>query len=282
MHLAPGGGAWSYADLQRAANRIAHVLVERSCARAGKSRPAARAEHADAGGVLVRRAQSRRHRRDDDAALSRARAALHDGEGAGQARALRRALARRARARVQRLGGRCTSPTSTATRRRRIAREPHAVEARRFSKTSRPRRKTSRSSRSRRERPATPKAAMHYHRDLLAICDTYGARVLQPRARRSLLRKPAARVHVWSRRPAALSALRRRRDAAARKGRSDRAACGDRKAFGVTTLFTAPIAYRAMAGVARRLRHLDAAHVRFGRRDAAQGGLGGVAREDRT
>ncbi len=26
----------------------------------------------------------------------------------------------------------------------------------------------------------TPKAAMHFHRDLLAICDTYGARVLQP------------------------------------------------------------------------------------------------------
>ena len=26
----------------------------------------------------------------------------------------------------------------------------------------------------------TPKAAMHYHRDLLAICDTYSARVLCP------------------------------------------------------------------------------------------------------
>jgi 2-aminobenzoate-CoA ligase len=27
----------------------------------------------------------------------------------------------------------------------------------------------------------TPKAAMHYHRDVLSICDTYCDRVLQPR-----------------------------------------------------------------------------------------------------
>jgi len=43
----------------------------------------------------------------------------------------------------------------------------------------------------------TPKATMHYHRDVLAICDTYCDRVLQPRPDESLLWKSAAGVYVW-------------------------------------------------------------------------------------
>jgi len=92
----------------------------------------------------------------------------------------------------------------------------------------------------------TPKAAMHYHRDLLAICDTYGARVLQPRADDLFCGSPplgftfglggillfplyagAATLLLEKAGPMELlQAIHERR---------------------VTTVFTAPIAYRAMA-----------------------------------
>lgn len=93
----------------------------------------------------------------------------------------------------------------------------------------------------------TPKAAMHYHRDLLAICDTYARRVLQPRSDDLFCGSPplaftfglgglllfplyagAATLLLEKAGPQELL------EATAR--------------FGVTTLFTAPIAYRAMAG----------------------------------
>jgi len=92
----------------------------------------------------------------------------------------------------------------------------------------------------------TPKATMHYHRDVLAICDTYCARVLRPRSTDLFCGSPplgftfglggqllfplyagAATVLLEKAGPAELLA-----------------AIED---FGVTTLFTAPIAYRAMA-----------------------------------
>jgi 2-aminobenzoate-CoA ligase len=92
----------------------------------------------------------------------------------------------------------------------------------------------------------TPKAAMHYHRDLLATCDTYAARVLQPRSDDVFCGSPplaftfglgglllfplyagASTLLLERSGPAELL------DAIAR--------------FGVTTLFTAPIAYRTMA-----------------------------------
>lgn len=92
----------------------------------------------------------------------------------------------------------------------------------------------------------TPKAAMHYHRDLLAICDTYGTRVLQPRADDLFCGSPplgftfglggillfplyagAATLLLEKAGPMELlQAIHARR---------------------VTTIFTAPIAYRAMA-----------------------------------
>jgi 2-aminobenzoate-CoA ligase len=93
-----------------------------------------------------------------------------------------------------------------------------------------------------------PKAAMHYHRDLLAICDTYGARVLQPRASDLFCGSPplgftfglgglllfplfvgAATLLLEKAGPLELM------QAVAQ--------------FGVTTIFTAPIAYRTMTGM---------------------------------
>ncbi len=92
----------------------------------------------------------------------------------------------------------------------------------------------------------TPKAAMHYHRDILAICDTYCARVLQPDENDLFCGSPplgftfglgglllfplyagAATLLLEKAGPAELIE-----------------ATGK---FGVTTTFTAPLAYRAMA-----------------------------------
>lgn len=92
----------------------------------------------------------------------------------------------------------------------------------------------------------TPKAAMHYHRDLLAICDTYAARVLQPQPDDLFCGSPplgftfglgglllfpifagAATLLLEKAGPAELL------DAIER--------------FRLTTIFTAPIAYRTMA-----------------------------------
>ena len=45
----------------------------------------------------------------------------------------------------------------------------------------------------------------------------------------------------------------------------------------VTNLATAPTAYKAMLGLLNGARHLDAAHLRLGRRASARGDLAGVA-----
>ncbi len=92
----------------------------------------------------------------------------------------------------------------------------------------------------------TPKAAMHYHRDLLAICDTYCARVLEPQSDDLFCGSPplgftfglgglllfplyagAATLLLEKAGPAELLAAIAQ--------------------FGATTIFTAPLAYRAMA-----------------------------------
>jgi 2-aminobenzoate-CoA ligase len=97
----------------------------------------------------------------------------------------------------------------------------------------------------------TPKAAMHYHRDLLAICDTYCAEVLRPRRGDLFCGSPplgftfglgglllfplyagAATLLLERAGPAELI------EAIA--------------AYGLTTIFTAPVAYRSMAAQAHR------------------------------
>jgi 2-aminobenzoate-CoA ligase len=97
----------------------------------------------------------------------------------------------------------------------------------------------------------TPKAAMHYHRDLLATCDTYGARVLRPR-RDDLFCGSAPLAftfglggHVLF--PFSVGAATLLLE---KGGPEDllRAVAE----YGVTTTFTAPIAYRTMSGLADR------------------------------
>ena len=67
-----------------------------------------------------------------------------------------------------------------------------------------------------------PKGCVHLHRDLLAICDTFGAQVLRPRRGRRVHRDAAARVHLRPRRERAVPDARRRLH------RADRAAVAGR------------------------------------------------------
>jgi 2-aminobenzoate-CoA ligase len=97
----------------------------------------------------------------------------------------------------------------------------------------------------------TPKAAMHYHRDLLATCDTYGSRVLQPKSADLFCGSAPLGFtfglggHVLF--PFAVGAATLLLE---KGGPEDllRAAAE----YGVTTTFTAPLAYRTMAGLADR------------------------------
>ena len=124
------------------------------------------------------------------------------------------------------------------------------------SRTSTPPPTTSRCWRRPRAPPACPKVTMHFHRDVLAIADTFGAHLVQARPGRRLHRHPAAGVHLRPRRAAGLPAAGRRvaRCCSRRPRRCELAEAVERHA--ATVLFTAPTAYRAMlrAGCERQLR----------------------------
>jgi 2-aminobenzoate-CoA ligase len=97
----------------------------------------------------------------------------------------------------------------------------------------------------------TPKATMHYHRDVLAICDTYATRVLQPRADDLFCGSPPlgftfglGGLLLFPLYAGAAALLLEKAGPAELLDAVDR--------FGVTTIFTAPIAYRAMANTIER------------------------------
>jgi 2-aminobenzoate-CoA ligase len=97
----------------------------------------------------------------------------------------------------------------------------------------------------------TPKAAMHYHRDLLAICDTYCARVLRPQADDLFCGSPPLGFTfglggqlLFPLYTGAATLLLERAGPAELLEAVDE--------FGVTTIFTAPIAYRTMAAACDR------------------------------
>ncbi len=91
----------------------------------------------------------------------------------------------------------------------------------------------------------TPKATMHYHRDLLAICDTYAARVLKPHAGDLFCGSPPlgftfglGGLLLFPLYAGAATLLLEK------AGPSELIDAIER--YGVTTVFTAPIAYRSM------------------------------------
>ena len=71
------------------------------------------------------------------------------------------------------------------------------------------------------------KGTMHFHRDVLAICDCFPPYVLKPHARRHLLRLAAVRLHLRAGRLGPLPDARRRSRAAAGAGGAAAAPRGD-------------------------------------------------------
>ena len=166
-----GGATWTYGELRARANQIAARAHRRPRARARQPRAAARAEQPVAGGVLVRRAQGRRRRGHDHAAAAPAAScatiaeiapagdravrpplpddlARRDASPALRHRGLRRR--RRPTTWPPRAAARPTAFAAVDT-----AADDVALLAFTSGTTGR------------------PKATMHFHRDVLAIADTF-------------------------------------------------------------------------------------------------------------
>jgi 2-aminobenzoate-CoA ligase len=96
-----------------------------------------------------------------------------------------------------------------------------------------------------------PKAAMHFHRDILATCATYGRFVLQPRRDDVFCGSPPLAftfglggLLLFPLYCGAATVMLEK------AGPEDLLRAVER--FGITTIFTAPIAYRTMSGIAGR------------------------------
>jgi 2-aminobenzoate-CoA ligase len=94
-----------------------------------------------------------------------------------------------------------------------------------------------------------PKAAMHYHRDILATCDSYGARVLQAEAN-DLFCGSAPMAFTFGLGGHVLFPLHIGAATLLLEKAGPAELLDAVESFGVTTLFTAPIAYRTMAAQA--------------------------------
>jgi 2-aminobenzoate-CoA ligase len=94
-----------------------------------------------------------------------------------------------------------------------------------------------------------PKAAMHYHRDLLAICDTYASRVLQPRSGDLFCGSPPLGF-TFGLGGQLLFPLRCGAATLLLEKAGPHELLEAIQRFKVTTIFTAPVAYRTMAASA--------------------------------
>ncbi len=95
----------------------------------------------------------------------------------------------------------------------------------------------------------TPKATMHYHRDVLAICDTYCDRVLQP-LRDDLFCGSPPLAFTFGLGGLLLFPLHAGAATLLLEKAGPMELLEAIAAFGVTTIFTAPVAYRTMAAKA--------------------------------
>ena len=279
---------WSYGDLARTASQIAHVLTDDLGARAGQPGAAARAEQPVAGRLLVRRAAGWRRRGRHDAAAALGRADDHLRHRAG------------ATSRCVTTGSPTNSPAADAPGLRIVSFDSAAPGSRPARCEASP---TGNLNELASRKPDTfaavetaaddvaliaftsgttgrPKAAMHFHRDVLATADTFSALRAQADPGRHLHRHAAAGVHVRARRDADLPDPGWGGDAADRAGdpgrarRSDR---GPRRHGGLDRADRLP-------GDARRREGRPAARAApagLGGRDAARLGLAGVLRRDR-
>jgi 2-aminobenzoate-CoA ligase len=95
----------------------------------------------------------------------------------------------------------------------------------------------------------TPKAAMHYHRDLVAVCDGYGTRVLQPRATDLFCGSPPL-AFTFGLGGILLFPVYAGAAALLLEKAGPAEMLDAISSHGVTVVFTAPVAYRAMAAQA--------------------------------
>lgn len=95
-----------------------------------------------------------------------------------------------------------------------------------------------------------PKAAMHYHRDLLATCDTYAAHVLNPR-RDDLFCGSPPLAFTFGLGGLLLFPLYAGAATLLLEKAGPAELLEATETYGVTTLFTAPLAYRTMTGLAQ-------------------------------
>ncbi|MDQ2864784.1 MAG: AMP-binding protein [Candidatus Eremiobacteraeota bacterium] len=91
----------------------------------------------------------------------------------------------------------------------------------------------------------TPKAAMHFHRDLIATCDTYGAHVLTPQPTDVFCGSPPL-AFTFGLGGLLLFPLYTGACTAMIEKAGPQEMLNAIEEFGVTTIFTAPIAYRSM------------------------------------
>ena len=112
-----------------------------------------------------------------------------------------------------------------------------------------------------------PKGTMHFHRDVMAICDCFPRSCLHPHPEDHLLRHTTARVYLRARRPAAVSHALRRLDLADREAHTDRSACRHR-AVSAYGLFHGPDVLPADGDGGLRLRHFQPDAVRIRGRSA--------------
>ena len=113
------------------------------------------------------------------------------------------------------------------------------------------------------------KATVHFHRDVLAICDGFARSVVKPEARGHLHRHAAAGLHVWPGRIAAVPAALRRLDRDAGKGEPAAPAAGDSGSQGHHRVHRADhVSGHDRSG--GRLRHFQPEALRLGRRASAR------------
>lgn len=97
----------------------------------------------------------------------------------------------------------------------------------------------------------TPKAAMHFHRDILATCDTFGKQVLQPKSDDLFCGSPPL-AFTFGLGGLLLFPLHAGAATLLLEKAGPEDLLRNIAEFGVTTVFTAPIAYRTMAALASK------------------------------
>jgi len=126
----------------------------------------------------------------------------------------------------------------------------------------------------------SPKATMHFHRDVLAMCDTVARHLLETAQSDIYAGQPALGLHIWLGLAPGISA------AFSGRHRDDRAALRTRAAFGHPALSGHLLIYRTHhvqnAGKPRPcVRPIDAQACGIGRRAIAGRNLGRLARSKR-